>query len=357
MDKLTFALATPDDERGLRALLARNAMPGRVRLRFEREPDYFAGAAAMGPFTQVLVARDGDDVVGLACRAVRTMYINGAPEDVGYLGQLRVDARYRGRMLVQRGFRLLRELHDDGRVRGYVTTIVDGNAEAERVLVARRRSVMPRYRFHDRLITFALRVPRRDASLRVDDVNVDDVLAFLAREGPRRNFFPVRDHLPDATTPGFDARDLIVVRRDGAIAGVAGLWNQHAFKQTVVDGYDRALAAARPFYNCIAKIAGNVTLPRPGVALRSGYGSFFCVANDDARVAREVIEALLHRAAAHRLDLLLLGFSERDPLLAVARTIRHDEYRSGIYTVTWNDGDDFHDRLDLRPAALELGTL
>jgi len=347
---VAFSVATPGDDAALRALLANSAMPGRIRIRLEREPDYFAGCAAMGPFTQVLVARDSGRVVGLACRAVRPMYINGIREDVGYLGQLRVDPSYQGRSLVARGFAMLRELHADGRARGYVTTIVSGNAQAEGVLVGKRRPSMPRYRLLDSLFTLAIGVKRRAGSPAgpIFDAGPagEPVLRFLAAHGPRRQLFPLFDDPPGV--------DFVSVQRDGEIVGVAGLWDQSAYKQTVIDAYDRLLATARPFYNLVTR---GPRLPRPGSALRTAYGSFFCAKDDDPSIARELIAQLLQLAAERRLDHLLLGFSSRDPLLAAARAFRPIEYRSDIYTVAWDDGDDFHDRLDSRPARLELATL
>ncbi|HEX6097386.1 MAG TPA: GNAT family N-acetyltransferase, partial [Thermoanaerobaculia bacterium] len=154
---IALALATNADDAGIRRLLASTPMPGRIRVRFEREPSYFAGCA---PDTQVLVARDGARVVGVACRTIQRLYVNGVAEDVGYLGQLRVDPAYRGQLLTARGYRVMRELHADGRARGYYTTIVDGNAQAEGVLVRRSRGVMPRYRFLEKLYTLAVHVGR-----------------------------------------------------------------------------------------------------------------------------------------------------------------------------------------------------
>jgi predicted N-acetyltransferase YhbS len=151
---IAFSLATQNDDAGIRQLLATNPMPGRIRVRFEREPSYFAGCA---PDTDVLVARDGARVVGVACRSIRKLYVNGVAEDVGYLGQLRVDRAYRGQLLTARGYRVMRELHEQRPVRGYYTTIVDGNAQAEGVLVRRSRGGMPRYRFVEKLFTFGLR--------------------------------------------------------------------------------------------------------------------------------------------------------------------------------------------------------
>jgi hypothetical protein len=154
---IALALATNEDDAGIRRLLASTPMPGRIRVRFEREPSYFAGCA---PDTQVLVARDGSKVVGVACRTIQRLYVNGAAEDVGYLGQLRVDPAYRGQLLTARGYRVMRELHSDGRARGYYTSIVDGNAQAEGVLVRRSRGGMPRYRFLEKLYTLAVNVGR-----------------------------------------------------------------------------------------------------------------------------------------------------------------------------------------------------
>jgi hypothetical protein len=162
-------------------------------------------------------------------------------------------------------------------------------------------------------------------------------VAFLNREGSRKNFFPVYEEqsFVDGTTRGFDPKDFIVIEREGAIAGVAGLWDQSAYKQSIVDAYDPLTRAARPIYNTAAKVLRRATLPKPGSVLRFGYGSFFCAVNDDPAIARELITRLL----------------------AAARTFRHVAYPAGIFTVAWDDGNDFHDSLDARPRSLEIASL
>lgn len=359
MNDVAFALATDADDAGIRHLLAANPMPGRIRIRYEREPHYFDGCATMGK-TQVLVARAEGKVVGVACRAVRRMYINGEPADVGYLGQLRVDPEFRGRWLVLRGFRKLHELHREAPPRGYVTTIIEGNDEAEGVLVRLARGPMPRYRKLDRLVTLALSTAAARPAAFKAAAPLAEIVRFLNHHGRSRNFFPVYDErsFTDGTTRGFDPRDFIVVERNGAIAGVAGLWDQSAYKQSIVDAYDPLTRAARPLYNTAARLMRRATLPKPGSMLRTAYGSFFCVANDDPGVAVELIQNLLTAARARNLDHLLLGFAESDPLLVTARAFRHVAYPAGIYTVAWDDDDsDFHDQLDDRPRYLELAAL
>ena len=357
MSEATFALATDADDSGIRRLLKSNPVPGRIRIRYEREPDYFAGCATMGK-TQVLVAHADGNVVGVACRAIRRLYINGQPADVGYLGQLRVDPQFRGRWLVLKGFRKLHELHRQSPPRGYITTIIEGNDEAEGVLVRLARGPMPRYRKLDRLLTLVLPTAKASAAT-ARTADLPHIIDFLNREGRARNFFPVYDEqsFSDGTTRGFDPRDFIVVRRNGEIAGVAGLWDQSAYKQSVVDAYDPLTRAARPLYNTAARLMRRATLPKPGTMLRHAYGSFFCVAGDDPGVTIELITQLLAAAKARNLDHLLLGFTESDPLLVVARVFRHVAYPAGLYTVSWDDGSDFHDQIDERPRYLELAAL
>ncbi len=341
---IALSLATRDDDAGIRRLLASTPMPGRIRVRFEREPDYFAGCA---PNTEVLVARDGTRVVGIACRVIRKLYVNGVAEDVGYLGQLRLHPAYRGQLLTARGYRVMRKLHADGRARGYYTTIVDGNAQAEGVLVRRPRGVMPRYRYLEKLYTLAVSVQdggpasrrpfrRPPAGGVPGDPAGEGAGGPAAEPAARQNLFPAYD--PEGE----------IVSVDGASAALS---DQRAYKQTVIDGYDRALSVVRPLYNLVGKIR----LPKPNTALNHAYVTHFQAR--DEHVARNLIEALQKRAAGLGVDHILLGFTESDPFLRIARDFHPVEYTSSIYTVAFDDGDDFHDRLLARPRSLDISAL
>jgi predicted N-acetyltransferase YhbS len=321
---ISFALASPADDAGIRQLLATNPMPGRIRVRFEREPSYFAGCA---PDTEVLVARDGERVVGVACRSIRRLYVNGVAEEVGYLGQLRVDRAYRGQLLTARGYRVMRELHEERPARGYYTTIVDGNAQAEGVLVRKSRGVMPRYRFLEKLYTLAMKGGGQ-AILPV---------RFPARRGQAG--LPV---LHQNLSPAYAPQGESVCVPGGS----ATLVDQRAFKQTVIDGYDRALSLARPLYNLV----GRIKLPKPGATLNHAYVTHF-----QAEDPHALISAILEKGK--RFDHILFGFTESDPALAVARRFKPVEYLSRIYTVAFDDGDDFHDRLLARPRAVDISAL
>jgi hypothetical protein len=161
---LDVSPALPADDTGVRKLLRSQAMPGRVRFSFCREPDFSIGCAVTGDDYRILVARSSGEVVGVACRSVRRVFLNGREQRIGYLGQLRVDERYRGRWLVSRGFGMLEQMHREDPLPAYLASIVDGNDEATGVLVRKARPGFPEFREVARYVTLAVRVKPRWAS-------------------------------------------------------------------------------------------------------------------------------------------------------------------------------------------------
>jgi len=107
MMEVNIDVAVPEDDASIRRLVKRQPVPGRITVAFEREPDFSLGCAVTGDDCQIVVARTAEDaeVVGVACRSVRHVFLNGSEQRLGYLGQLRVDERFRGRGLSPAGSR------------------------------------------------------------------------------------------------------------------------------------------------------------------------------------------------------------------------------------------------------------
>lgn len=361
-----FDLAAPADDADLRRVLRENRMPGQIALTFEREPNYFLADETLGEECQVLVGREieSDKIVALACRATRKMWVNGQEETIGYLGQARLNGQPNP-FVIARGFRFLKQLHDAAPVGGYITTIVDENVSAQQLLVERPLRGVPRYRFVDgvRTLAFPLRQSKRrprpsaceiECGLRVQ---LSQIVAFLQRVGPQKQFFPLWnevDFLGDRTR-GFQIEDFLVARRGGEIVGVVGLWDQSAYKQTVVQSYSGALRWLRPVLNIAARLARMPVLPPPQQRLNFAYAACVCVADNDAQVFQDLLHYGCWAAADRGYDYLMLGLCERDELLPIARRMRHIAYRSRLYSVHWDD--QFHDRLDDRVPYVEIAAL
>ena len=372
MSRYYFELATEKDDAELREILAATPMPGRISVSFHREPSFFDGAVVYGDFLQVAICRDTERkrIAGFGTRSIREMYVNGHPRPIGYLSMLRALEQYRNRGLVARAYRYLNDLHADGRAELYLTTIAEGNDRATSLLTSGRAG-LPAYHHAGQYHSVAIPIPRsattqarRDDSIDLrpaTPADLDTLLRFLESIGPARQFFP--KYTPDdfcnsrGTFRDLQLSDLLLAFRDQRLVGVLGGWDQHRFRQTVVEGYDRALSWVRPAYNLLARFRGHGRLPSPGEAFRYLTAVLPVVEGDDPEVFAALLEALLARSAGGPCDYLLVGLHETDALLPLVMPHSLLSYVTRLYHVCWPDGERLRQQLDGRPPYLELGCL
>jgi hypothetical protein len=393
-----LGLATPAaDDADIRRLLATNPIPGPITLTYEREPDYFLGCGTMGHFYQVVVARHqpSGELAGVVSRTTRPLFVNGQVEEVGYLSQLRIDERFQGRWLTPQGFRYLRQLHADGRVTSYLASIIEGNEQATGILVKRPRRGYPTFRHICRLWTLALilRSPKpipastyeisrgstvdfgpnpknsypSSNKMDVDTLPFDSessglgkVIAFLRQHGAAKQFFPAyteADFGDSPLTQDFNLEDFFLARYQGNLVGVIGLWDQSAYKQSVVQAYNGTLGRLRPLYNLGLRLIGAQPLPSPGEQIRFAYASFICIANNDSDIFDLLLRYIYNLATERGYAYLMVGLTENDPLLVVARRYLHLPYLSQLYTVCWDEGNNRLWKLDHRIPYVEIATL
>ncbi len=341
-------LATPADDAALRALLHETPMHGAIDLAFLREPSYFRVAQAMGTTVQTVVARHGDKVVGVGTRALRPTAINGHHVEAGYLGDLRIHLDYRSTTLLARGYRFLRELHDARPVFAYSTVIVEDNAVAQRALLGERAG-LPRYQDCGRILTPMIHLRRRHSRLPGSVVrgSAQSLPAIVDKLNENRMQFAPRYCVEDFTSgrfPGFEISDFRVLYRGGRIAGVIGVWNQQAIRQTVALAYHGRLRLLQPF---VGWLAG---LPQPGQPLRSVFGAF--TSTDDTGAFRvllsHVVADLVEGPDTH----LIVGLHERDPRLSVLESYRRTRFAGRLFSVSFSNGPALDDRVPYVEAAL-----
>jgi len=371
MARHQFELAADADDAELRQILAATPMPGKISVTFRREPSYFDAAVVDGTFRQVVICREGDTkrIVGLGSRSIREMYVNGRPTSIGYLSMLRALPQYRNMGLVARGYKYFRNLHTDGRAKLYLTTIAEGNDRAISMLTSGRAG-LPRYHSAGKYHTLVIPIVRQSRTRAIvtsadvrpatrADLNV--LLDFLERIGPSRQFFP-RYRASDffnsqGTFKDLSPPDLLLAFQNGRLVGTLGGWDQHRFRQTVVDGYDAPLRWTRPVYNGWAKLRGRPQLPKPGESIRAMMVALPVVENDDGEVFAALLKTLLARSSTRHCDYLLLGLHETDALLRLVTKRGTTSYITRLYHVCWEDGEELRSRLDGRPSYLELGCL
>lgn len=366
MSRYFLELATGDCDAELERV-ARLPTPGDIELSFQHEPSFLAAGCVLGHERQTIIGRDRatGEVIGLGTRAVREVYIDGEPQRIGYLGALRMVPARRNRGLLARGYQYLRQLHDEDARRPafYLTTIADGNDVALDILTSGRAG-LPQYHNLTTLHTLALPrrriAPHRRAPPPARAFDLDEVLAFVQCHGPQRQFFPVyaaSDFVSaDRLFRDLSLSDIVVARRGERIVGVAGVWDQRRFRQTVITSYSRRLQIVRPLYNGWARWTTGLKLPQVGTRLPQCYVAFPIVADNDGAIFAELLAAMATKCPPD-IEVLLLGLCDNDPLLPHAERRSAARYRTQVFAVCWGERPQSLEMLMKRTPYLELGCL
>jgi hypothetical protein len=367
---LTFAAATEATEPGLRRLLRENPLTGNIHVSLEREPNAFHAAGISGDSYQLMLASSGEPrhVIASGGRFELAAWINGSPQRIGYFGELRAAGGLRTRrQLLLGSYRKMREFHDAGNVRFYLTTIIEDNHRARRLLEAGLGD-MPTYRPLETMVTFTiptrLGARRLSRSHHLHQAGPDQreaILDRLARHGRRYQFQPVwtQEALTSATRcRRLAPEDFIIWPSQEGVRACVALWDQRAFKQTVIRGYAPKLARARPLLNLVAPVMGRPRLPAPGARLESAFLSHLAIDEDDSEALVALVAAGCRVAARRGIDYAMVSLPNRHPLASVIRKrFPCHDYVSMIYLVFWEDGRDDADALDDRIPYPEVAIL
>ena len=350
--RYSFEVATPADDAALRAFLRECYMEGAIHLSFRREPSFFVAERVGARSSQAIVVRDTHtrQVVGLGSRSIRRVYVNGEARDIGYLGGLRSHPSVRGRTLLARGYRFLKELHQDGQAPYYLTTIMEDNENARRILESGRGG-LPTYRYIGRLATFVVPLGLRKGGPGSRDVLVTqaspdvlkDTVAFINRHNRARQFAPhyeEEDFQDSGVLPGMTVDNVYVAWQGENIVGVVGVWDQRRFKQTVVMGYEGALRWLRPVVNIVTRVKGFGPLPKPGSPIDFFYVGFVAIDPPNSAVLSSLLDHVSCEAPVEGCSHFLIGLSADDPMQEVLHKYHPRTLFSRIYIVHWEDEDD-----------------
>jgi hypothetical protein len=347
-----FAVATPADDAAIRRLLRDNAMRGSVNLTFEREPGYFRGADLAGGEDQTIVAFSDSRLVCMGRCAQRECWLDGKIRRVGYLAELRLDALARGRFGVLRdGYCFFHALQADAPADLYFTSIAADNHRA-RSLLERGVRGLPAYAFLAELDTLLVAVPSRAsaARFRVEKASPAQVPALvgLLNDHARRHQLAAAWTVKSLTAlhqHGLPLERFFVALEGNEIIAAGALWDQRAFRQTVVRGYAPLLSAARPFLNLAGQILGFPRLPEPDSVLAHAFLSPLAFTPGAEAMLPNFIGALFPMAARMGIEFLTLALPASDPRLAkLRRRFSTRTWRSRLYRVDWPD----HTRLEMR---------
>jgi len=366
-------LAIPEDDADLRRILRESPFDGSISLSFEREPDYFCAANLEGPFHQTMVVCESQtgQIMGMGERSVRQLWVNGQPCDVGYFSGLRAREKYRRGLAMarftQQGFGYYEQLHADGRAPFYLISVIADNLPARRLLTSGLKG-LPQLREYTRMFTYAIHPARPKRNLPLPDGlqlirgskdSIPAIVDCLNHNGVNKQFSPTwrKDTLLSALTPHLVIEDFFLVIDGSRVVGCLALWDQNAFKQTVVRGYAGLLKRFRKTINLLTPLGAWPSLPEPGARLNQCYACFLAIDDDHPGIFAALLRAFHNEAVRRKYAYFIIGLAEANPLRPIAAAYRPIEYVSQIYLAAWPDGLGEIAKVDGRLPGLEIAIL
>ncbi len=340
MADVTFSVAESSDDAELRAFLRAHPTPGNVSLRFEREPNYFAGENVAGSRDTTIVARRDGRLVCMGRCSRRELYLDDQRCDIGYLGELRLAPDTpRGLAVLREGYAFFAALESADPAALYFTSVAQTNTRARAVLESGRLG-LPRYEPLAELVTLACPVRRTSrwatAAKCASEAELTDFLEINARAHSLA--MPWSPETWRTLKPhGLHLEDFVVIRSHGRIVAAGALWDQSAWRQTIVHDYTGALRALRPLLNPLFALGGWSRLPAPGECLRQACVHPLAVAPDAPDAALELLLALEQRAASRGIEWLVVAAEKNEPILTrISRRLGVRSYATQLYAVHLN---------------------
>ena len=343
--RLVVSLSGNEVEPDLRRLSSSISLKGPVKMSYEREPDFFHSLEIEGSHIDVVTARLAARVVGFATQTIRLRYVDGAPENVAYLGMARVEPGMRGRQVSPQAFTLFRQVqkaHDVSRVISSVIT----DKKGVHAFPQDARDGIPGFQPIAKICTLVIPIRTAPAMALPTGIrqarrkDLEGIVQCLNRNNQHLQYAEVwaeSDILSTRRTRGLNVEDFFISIQDGQVTGCVAVWDQREFKQTRINGYRGALKLARPIVNTISRPLARPRLPDAGALFEFAFLSHLAVDDDNPELTGQLLNSIVNFASRQRnLPNLVLGLDVGDHRLPmVAQSLGGMQYRTTLCRVVW----------------------
>ena len=346
-----FRLAKTEDDHQLKSMMKNIKMSGNIALSFEREPSYFMAEKSgnLKTDTMLVVDKENEKVVGIASRSLRYAFVDGVKSKIGYLSNLRGDKKVRNSLLLAKGYKFLKNLHqNDKEVDFYISTILSDNTIAQKILTSQRAG-LPIYESIGEFTTGFIPLNTSESETKVANItrlkpsvpySIDDVVEFINNYNSQFQFAPFYtkdDFIGQNKLEGFSTDDFYLYIDNGEILGLIGAWNQTNYKQVKVASYSKLYQIIKPLYNLYAKVMRLPPLPPSGSYIKNIYGSFVAIKDDNRAVFESLVKAIQVDWSNRDYSYLAIGLHSRHPLSKTLLKRSSQTLKSMGYLVYWKD--------------------
>jgi len=348
MSSFEACIGAAADNVALQRLFATPQPSSGIQIAFERAPDYFASAAVMYQQSHLLLIRHKaqQKLAAAVNMGQRQSYINGQQTLLRYGADMRIAPEFRGGRVLAYVNRAVKETVRDG---WYLTVILQDNQRSQQSLEGGRAG-LPFYRHLGDITTYSvtrsLLRGTQPAHLTIRTAARADIAtmnAWVQQMAGHYQFLPCYDFnsllTQNAFYHGLQLSDFLLLERDGQLAGLVGLWDQHQLKQARVVCYNLALRLVRPLYNLWSRLVGGLILPPVGQHF--SYLSLHSPLThpDDTEGFAWLLNAALRQAHQRGFNGMALTLADNDPRQQAMPHFKSITIKAKQYSVAYNEAD------------------
>lgn len=344
-----FFICSRKDDKEILDLMEANPMGGSKRLTFTARPSYFDSLKIFKeePFI-IGVRNEGDKLIGFTSISIQERFLNGKIIRVGYLSNLRVDEKYRGKGLVSKGFSYLKKIRNKISVDFFISSIGTNNRIAINVLT-KKRGDYPFFTPIGEITTKLLRLDKPlfrnlDKDYVVSFLSgsyMNEALAFLKNNNKKKNFYPNYNSL---TNLALKPENFITVKKNNEIVGLCGCWDQTSFKQAIISDYNFPLSLVAGLAQNLPVLKRGLYFPQRGQVLPIIYLSHLVIQDNNPDVFAEIIIFLTEQGPKNKL--YTVGLHNLDPLSGTLKKFSGMTYKTEFYIVSWEDNQELAKQLE-----------
>jgi hypothetical protein len=353
LEKIKYRFAREKDNSQIEELFNSSPMRGGVDILYTKNPSFIRANNVKGYKVQTIIAEIDNEIVAVGTRSLSNNYINGKPDVLGYLSDLRISKKrpFKKSFLAD-FYSAFYDLIGGKEANIHITTILEDNKMAKAALTWRaKHSSIPNY-YNAGLINtyfiFPLFKKRTTGKYKIkpyEDRDLESILEFLNKEGSKKQFFPIvsEDYFNDLSE--FSVQDFLIAYYGGRIVGIMAKWKQNAFKQVIINSFKNKFKLLKylPFF------------PKEKEEIPLVYVSFAAVKNDKADIFKELLAVFYntHKKEGH----VVLALHESNPLnKALTHFIKYT-YKSRLYLCDFKSDEELAHALDSRSIHIEAGLL
>jgi len=344
--------AQPSDNDRLLNLFSSVPMEGDLVLATRRDPDFFALYNMQGGTAECLVAETEGDLTGVGTFLIRSGWLDGRAQPVGYLGDLRTCYSARRSAVVAKYYQetFATMSHRYG-CEVFLTAILASNHAALNALVRSRngRRRQPYYHLLKRFSAVSvhfLRARRPQCSAYqvrcAQEEDIPAIEALLDRDhqqrvcGYRFDQGEFRHRLN--AWPGFRlANTYLAFSPNGRLVGCTTAWDPSRVKRYQVNAYRGNMRWLKRGYNALATILRCSRLPASGETFRYFYLCNTSILEENPLVFRALIEHVYADFQSQDYHFFTLVMDENDPLQSALRGFFVRSLSFHLYAVTSSD--------------------